>query len=259
MTARFVPLGANSLVPSFRRQTLSFLCATKTTLVLLDAGTGLGRLVEPTCRDFVADYTAMNIILSNYSYDRLVGIAFLSKLWKGPITIYAPGPPLINVDPRPIFDQVFRLAFDTKSEVPPEQLRVVVISERSIKLEDLDINFLPQNKTDGSIGIRLGDFVGYLPDSDANASVFSFVEGCKLLLPGIQLQRSDYSKGISGLKSNPLLHQVIELAVKAQSNLLMPINLRPESTEDEVNRIADAFNSQGLIGMSPLEGTILRI
>jgi hypothetical protein len=250
MTARLVPLGTNSLIPSFGRQTLSFLCATEKSLVLL---------VEPTCRDFVADYTALSIILSNYSYDRLVGIASLSELWRGPVTIYAPGPPLIDRDPQPILDQVLRLALGTKSKAPEEHLRVVVISEPSLTLEDLDINFLSQKAPDGSIGIRLGDFVAYLPDSDADASVFSFIEGCKILLHGIPLRCLDYSKGISGLKLNPLLRQVIELAVKAQNKLLIPINLRPELTADDVSRIAGALDSPGLIGMSPLEGTILRI
>jgi len=216
-------------------------------------------LVEPTCRNFVADYTALSIILSNYSYDRLVGIAALSELWTGPVTIYAPGPPLIDGDPQPILDQVLRLALGTKSKAPEEPLRVVVVSEPSLTLEDLDINFLSQKAPDGAIGIRLGDSVAYLPDSDADAPVFSFIEGCKFLLHGIPLRRVDYSKGSAGLQSNPLLHQVIELALKARSKLLIPINLRPELTGDDVSRIAGALSSQGLIGMSPLEGTILII
>lgn len=259
MTARLLPLGTNSLIPSFGRQTLSFLFATETSLILLDSGTGLGRLVEPTCRDFVADYRALSIILSNYSYDRLVGIGCLSELWRKPVTIYAPGPPLIGKDPQPILDQVMRLAFGAKSEGQVEHLRVIEVSEQLLEVEDLNISFLSQKAVDGSIGIRLGDFVGYLPDSNADDSVFSFVDGCKFLLHGIPLRSADYSKGIPGLKSNPLLHKVIELGGKAQSKVLMPINLRPELTKDNVSQMAGALDSQGLTGMFPMEGSILRI
>lgn len=259
MTARLVPLGTNSLIPSFGRQTLSFLYSIEKSLLLLDAGTGIGRLVEPTVKDFVGDYSALNIILSNYSYDRLVGLTCLSQIWKRPVVIYAPGPPLVDKDPKQILSQLLRSPLIPSDLLSADHMRIVVVSEQSLKLKDLDINFLPQKAPGSSIGIRLGDSVAYLPEFDTAASASSFIEGCEFLLSRIALEQIDFSSGAWNLRSNPLLREVISIALKARNKVVMPINLLPDLTEDEVSRVAYALRTEGLIGIDPLEGSILRI
>jgi hypothetical protein len=259
-TSRLIPLGTNALIPSFGRQTVSCLYATEKNVVLLDAGTGVGRLLERIVKDFLDDYSSLSIILSNYSYDRMIGIPCLSELWNRQVTIYAPGPPLFDRDPQPILEQLLHPTLGTQScQLLPDQLQIVTISQKSLKLDDIDIYFLPQSSPGGSVSIRLQDSVAYIPNYDGNVSVPSFIEGCDYLLHEIPLRQINYSEGTAGLVSNPLIHNVIELAVRAQNKFVIPINLRPELTEDDVSRLTHSLRGRGIIGIIPLEGTILLV
>ncbi len=51
-----IPLGTNGLLPALGRQTQCHLALTDDAAIMLDAGTGVGRLLEPeTGRDFTLD------------------------------------------------------------------------------------------------------------------------------------------------------------------------------------------------------------
>jgi ribonuclease BN (tRNA processing enzyme) len=100
MFARLVPLGINGFIPSFGRQTMSFLLLTGNEALLLDAGTGVGRLLERTMIDLLQPYDCLNIILSHYHLDHVVGLSYLPGTWmRGVVRIYAPGRPFVETEP----------------------------------------------------------------------------------------------------------------------------------------------------------------
>jgi glyoxylase-like metal-dependent hydrolase (beta-lactamase superfamily II) len=79
---------------------MSVLVLTGGEAFLLDAGTGVARLQEPKIADLLRPYHCLNVILSHYHLDHIVGLPYLSGVWKqGMVRIYAPGRPFVEVDP----------------------------------------------------------------------------------------------------------------------------------------------------------------
>jgi glyoxylase-like metal-dependent hydrolase (beta-lactamase superfamily II) len=97
---KIIPLGVNGFVPTFGRQTTSFLALTATDAILLDAGTGVARLFEPQISSLLERYKDFHIVLSHYHLDHVVGLAYLAgKVIDKPIVIHAPAPPIVDADP----------------------------------------------------------------------------------------------------------------------------------------------------------------
>src|SRR5262245_34682861 len=97
---RLIPLGINGFVPTFGRHTTSFLILTSDTAILLDAGTGVARLLDSHVADVLASYENLNIILSHYHLDHIIGLSYLAGIRrKMAVSIYAPTTPFVESNP----------------------------------------------------------------------------------------------------------------------------------------------------------------
>ena len=93
---RLLPLGTNGYFPAHGRQTMSYLLTMPGAALLLDAGTGLGRLIEPEVRNHVESLERLDILLTHYHLDHVVGLSYLpGVLGTLPVRIHAPVPPLV--------------------------------------------------------------------------------------------------------------------------------------------------------------------
>ncbi|MGH7338266.1 MAG: MBL fold metallo-hydrolase, partial [Myxococcota bacterium] len=96
---RLLPLGTNGYFPTQGRQTMSYLLvatgaassagsgagssAGSRAALVLDAGTGLGRLAEPELAELLAPIERLDILLTHYHLDHVVGLSFLPGIWSG--------------------------------------------------------------------------------------------------------------------------------------------------------------------------------
>jgi glyoxylase-like metal-dependent hydrolase (beta-lactamase superfamily II) len=97
---RLVPLGTNGYIPSQGRQSMAYLVLTDDTALLLDAGTGVARLLEPKIEAMLEGYPRLEVLLTHYHLDHVVGMSFLPGVWPTrPVRIHAPGPPLVDATP----------------------------------------------------------------------------------------------------------------------------------------------------------------
>jgi hypothetical protein len=225
---------------------------------LLDAGTGVGRLLERTARQFLSEYASLNVVLSNYTLDRVIGIACLAEIWGKDLTIYAPGPPLIDADPKAVLDQLLRPGL-TGSTSPVENLKIVCISQTAFNINNIEVRLLQQSRAEGPVGIRLNNDLAYMTDADTTPQEPSFIEGCEFLLKQIPLYNVDYTKSIEALADAPVVRNAIDLAVSAHIKFVVPINIEPTLTEDDLLRIARSLKAPNLVGIAPSEGAIFRL
>ena len=105
-TLHIVPLGINGFLPSFGRQTMSFLVETGSGCFLLDAGTGASRLLEAEIAQRLERQEVLDIVLSHYHLDHVAGLTYLNGVWGKPVRIHAPAPPLVDVHPEEAFDRL---------------------------------------------------------------------------------------------------------------------------------------------------------
>ncbi|MCZ7663728.1 MAG: MBL fold metallo-hydrolase [Thermoleophilia bacterium] len=90
-----VVLGSAGWIPQQERMTTSLALRVGDVLVVLDAGTGVARLLEPGLRRLLPPPgSAVHVFLSHYHLDHTAGLTYLPVLWPGnPTTVYGPVPP----------------------------------------------------------------------------------------------------------------------------------------------------------------------
>ena len=97
MTTSIIPLGTGGYIPTSRRATASVLVRRGRTALLFDAGTGVARLLQPELAAHLAGVECLNILLSHYHLDHVIGLTWLPKVWHSNVRILAPSEPLVAV------------------------------------------------------------------------------------------------------------------------------------------------------------------
>ena len=161
-----IPLGINGFFPSHDRQTMSFLLLTEKEALVLDAGTGIARLLEEDIRRRLEQYDSLNIILSHYHLDHFVGLSYLPGLWSKKVKVYAPSEPFIGTDPKCAINKLlnpplYSLTLDTL----PMPFEVIPMTKPNITVGEVNIMIWAQKHPGGSIGIRIGDDLAYVTDT----------------------------------------------------------------------------------------------
>jgi len=259
MSTRLVPFGINGFIPSFGRQTMSFLLLTGNEALLLDAGTGVARLLEPMMIDLLQPYDCLNIILSHYHLDHVVGLSYLPGAWtQGRVRIYAPGQPFVEAEPDlalnrllqpPLFPQMYQ-DFPTPVEVIPIRSEFLQIGNVSIQLHG-------QKHPGGSVGIRIADEIAYVTDTPVDLTTETFVQRVKLLLHEVWLTDAEAERDERERSIHSFLSGVAQISKRAEVSRLMPIHHHPRRSNAEIRELIqemrDLAGSEVLV---PEEGRI---
>jgi len=200
MTLTLVPLGTNGFIPSFGRQTMSFLLRTaQGRVVLLDAGTGVARLLEPEVRRFLEGAEELTVVLTHYHLDHVVGLSYLPAVWRGrPVTVWGPERPLVDSSPdealrRLVSPPLFPIDLD---HLP---LPVTIRSYGGDRLEvaGVTIRLRRQHHDGGSVGMVIDERLAYLTDCEMEASAADFARGVDLLLHDMWVTDAEVAAGAS--------------------------------------------------------------
>jgi ribonuclease Z len=193
-----LPLGTGGYIPTSRRATASVLVRRGRTALLFDAGTGVGRLLEPAFAAHLEGVDCLNILLSHYHLDHVVGLTWLPKAWHAKVRIFAPSQPLVEVDARDALSRLtsaplFALPLD-RYPCPPEV--VPVTAECALEIGDFHVRLLRQRHSGGSVGFRVDDCFAYVTDTDADERHVPFVERVQIAFMDAFYDAAEY--GASG-------------------------------------------------------------
>lgn len=239
---RVTPLGTNGYFPSHGRQTMSFLVTGGERALLLDAGSGLGRLIEPEVSRLMGRARALDIVLSHYHLDHIIGLCYLPAVWnRGPVRILAPAFPLVDAEPE---ETLARLCspplFSTPLSRFPGPVEVVPIREDEFEAAGLGIRAWRQDHPGGSIGFRLGTELAYLTDTPADEGVLGEIAGIRLLIH--ELWFTDEEAARSPARGHSCLSEVAQLARLAKPRLILPVHHQPRRTNEEIRRMASELS-----------------
>lgn len=256
---RLVPLGTNGYIPSHGRQTMAFLVLLDEAAILLDAGSGVARLLEPEVEALLGGYPTLDVVLTHYHLDHVVGISYLPGVWPTrPVRIHAPGPPLVETDPAAA---LCRLIHPPLFPIPlPEYPMAVELerltAERAV-IGGLEVRFRPQEHPGGSVGVRLGDAVAYVTDTIADDATAQFVVGVDLLLHEVWLGPG----GEAGSTGHSAADDVARIATRAGVPRLMPVHHHPRCTRRDLERLAADLSrlAEGIEVILPEEGRIYTV
>jgi len=237
-------LGTGGWTPHHNRQTTSIALAGAPTLVILDAGTGIGRLLDPALAPLISGCNRVCIILSHFHLDHTVGLSVLPGLFFGrQVRIYGPGPACsshgtADMLRRLIGPPLFGLPLDKF----PMDLEIHDLAPGVNDVGDgVSVTVRVQPHVDPSIGIRLDrQRVAFVTDTACADETVDFIEGCTVLLHDSfyddedMVRLSATPEGTIRLREHGDASGVADIARRARVERAYLIHVNPEYPPDRV-------------------------
>lgn len=253
---RLVPLGTNGFYPTFGRQTMCFLVVSPGAAMLLDAGSGVARLSEPARRAELEGVERLEIVLTHYHLDHVIGLSYLpGVLPQRRVRIHAPAPPLVAAGSEaldkligpPLFPVPFH-RWPTPAEVSPYAGAAVHAGAWTLATRG-------QKHPGGSVGLRLGDRLAYVTDTVLDLATVAFVRGVDTLLHEVWIDDEDAEREDPGRGGHSAAGPVADLAREAGVRRLIPVHHRPSYDTARLAALARALERRsGCVVELPVEG-----
>jgi ribonuclease BN (tRNA processing enzyme) len=175
-------LGSGGWIPTTKRETCCMFLREGADALLLDAGTGVHRLVEQP--ELLAGVGRLDIVLTHFHLDHIVGLSYLPALsLSEPPTIWGPGQLLAGGSTRsilerllspPIFSAPLRTIAQDVLEIPKQE---------GIEVGPFCVSTRVQELHDGStVALRIGDVLTYCTDTAPDPGNVGFASGTRVLL-----------------------------------------------------------------------------
>jgi ribonuclease BN (tRNA processing enzyme) len=187
-----IPLGTMGWIPSNGMQTTSYALFWGNELIVIDAGTGLSRLLELRETVYKSEWsrlTQVRIFLTHYHLDHCAGLFWIKGIFGTiPVKIYGPGNDVYGRTAQEILDVLFQKPYS------PARLKSFgpKIEVEDINLSGLRIDNGPvpmvigtrvnKNHSDPSVALRFGDYFAFVTDTPPEDGTVGFVRGVKVLL-----------------------------------------------------------------------------
>ena len=256
---RLIPLGTNGYLPSFGRQTMSFLLAAPGAALLLDAGSGVARLAEQAAREALAGVERLDILLTHYHLDHVVGLSYLPGVASGlPVRIFAPAPPLTAFGTEALDRLLAPPLFPVPIHRWPMPVEVVPFAGAALEIGPFAVRVRAQKHPGGSVGVRVGDRLAYITDTILDRSTEEFVRGVETLLHEVWLDDAQAALDDAGRAGHSSASPVAALARAAGVGRLVPIHHHPRRSPEELAALRDALaEGAGCPVELPVEGRAL--
>lgn len=237
---KLYPLGTNGYIPSHGRHTMSFLLVEADRALLLDAGSGVSRLLEPQVVGALAGVGLLEVLLSHYHLDHIIGLSYLPGVWRGrAVRIHAPAPPLVDGDAASGLARLLGPPlFPQRPDQWPLALEIVEYTEATLEIAGFRLQLRRQSHPGGSVGMRIDDLLAYTTDTTVDPATAELARGVTLLLhevwwTGAELAAAPDASGHSSAEA------VAELAAQAEVARIAPVHHRPDRSAADLAAIRD--------------------
>jgi ribonuclease BN (tRNA processing enzyme) len=224
-------LGGGGWFPAHGRHTATALLRKGNHAIMIDAGTGVCRLIERP--ELIDGVERLDILLSHFHLDHIAGLAYLPALAHCSQTaVWGPGKLLYG---RSTFDVLERLTHEPVHPVPLEKqdIQVREIPPGDLQLDGVHVATRRQDRhTAPSLAFRFDDQLAWITDTAYDPDSARFAEGCQLLAHEAWFTTAN--------PRNETIHssgaQAAQVAVDAEIERLLLIHLPPfsETFEDLV-------------------------
>jgi ribonuclease BN (tRNA processing enzyme) len=174
-------LGSGGWIPTSRRETCCALLREGSHALVIDAGTGMQRLVERP--ELLAGVERADIVLTHFHLDHVVGLSYLPALpLPEPPTIWAAGQLLAGAPTRSLLERLLGAPFFSAP------LAEVAASVREIDRDEFDIGPFPiatrvqEFHAEPTLALRIGEVLTYCTDTAPDPGNVGFAAGSRVLL-----------------------------------------------------------------------------
>jgi ribonuclease BN (tRNA processing enzyme) len=202
MENQLIPLGSGGWIPSRHFETACYAFRHGKNLYLIDAGSGIARLLDPADESLVElkeGIARVFILLSHYHIDHSHGLFYLRGLFPEiPTYLYAPGRGVYPHDAFGMIETLFAKPLSPRSIMDIHGLMEVNdLVPGKTWIGDLQVTTrLQKNHSDPSLGIRIADAFCYVSDTVPEKETVGFAEGCPVLLHEVWFSSKDAYRGL---------------------------------------------------------------
>jgi ribonuclease BN (tRNA processing enzyme) len=221
-----IVLGSGGWIPTSRRETCCALIREGSRALVIDAGTGIQRLVER--RELLAGVESVDIVLTHFHLDHVVGLSYLPALeLPERTTIWGAGQLLGGVSTRSLLE---RLLGEPFSSAPFAETASAV---REIK-DEVDIGpFSIRTRVQAlhatpTLALRIGDVLTYCTDTAPDPGNIGFAAGSQVLL-----HDAWYAQATSDDGNHSAGGDAGRIAREAGAKRLVLIHINPLQESDE--------------------------
>lgn len=236
---KLLPLGTNGFIPSRGRQTMSFLVVDGDAALLLDAGSGLARLLEPAATAALAGIERLDLVLTHYHLDHVVGLSYLPGVARERrLRVFAPAPPLTEGGPEALATLIAPPLFPITLDRWPMPVEVVPYGGPELEIGPFRLRVRAQRHPGGSAGLRLDDRLAYVTDTVVDPETARFARGVGTLLHEVWLTASEAEREDAGRTGHSAAPGVADLARRAAVGRLVPVHHHPRRDAEAIEELA---------------------
>jgi ribonuclease BN (tRNA processing enzyme) len=220
-------LGSGGWIPTSKRETCAALLRQGPHILLIDAGTGIQRLVEQP--DLLAGVESVDVVLTHFHLDHVVGLSYLPALpLPEPPAIWGAGKLLAGVATRSVLE---RLLSPPLFSAP---LSAIAASVREIPSGEFEINSfalstrVQERHTEPTLALRVGDSLTYCTDTAPDPQNADFARGTRVLL-----HEAWYAQDSSDDATHSAAGDAARIAREARVERLVLIHINPLQDSDE--------------------------
>src|SRR4051812_28766246 len=228
-----VLLGSGGWIPTATRATCSALVRRGEHALVIDAGTGVSRLVEEA--GLLDGVTTLEVVLTHFHLDHVVGLAYLPALpLSEPPRIHGPGEALYGASTREILGRLVGpplFALDLADLTSG----IEEIGEGHFGAGSFDLAARTQrHHNHPTLALRLDDTLTYCTDTAFDAGNIDFARGSRILFHEAWCTEDAPQEE----STHSSARQAAEIALRAEVERLVLIHVRPNADDDALEREA---------------------
>jgi ribonuclease BN (tRNA processing enzyme) len=239
------PLGTNGFIPTHGRQTMSYLVRRGGRALLLDAGTGLARLLGQPLASVMAGLDRIDLLLTHYHLDHTVGLSYLTAVApRTKVRIWAPAPPLVDGTPAEALGRLIAPPlFPIRLEEFPAGVELVPYAGEELEVAGLRLRLRRQRHAGGSVGVVLDGRLGYLTDCEVDEGSAAFARGLAMLLHEVWVTDEEAAAGVQR-RGHSTVAEVARLADQCGVGTLVPIHHHPTRDPESLRALVASLAAQ---------------
>jgi ribonuclease BN (tRNA processing enzyme) len=182
-------LGTSGWLATETRESACFLVPSGDSVILLDAGTGMKRLLNPP--EVYQKAKEVHLFLSHYHLDHTVGLTYAPAVFSGKrVTFYLPGERFSGVKPEEFLSCFFgSFLFPVGLKDLPFEWSVTEYDEGDLDIGSRRARVWKQVHTPFSAGIVIDEHIGYMTDTVYDAGLAAKVANLPVLLVAVMFDQ----------------------------------------------------------------------